>query len=136
MKYEIQSKTGYKIVSLNRRKAIREKCLNCSGWSYKGVQNCQFKDCELNPYRSGIGKQNAKARSRAIRTFCLSCMNGQRSEVSKCTSPTCSLFPYRQSRVDRSFEIIDSKPKKRRIERRRRTDTSRPIPKYRSEVSV
>jgi hypothetical protein len=136
MKYEIQSKNGYKIVSLNRRKAIREKCLNCSGWSYKEVQSCQFEDCELHFYRTGMGKQSPKARSQSIRAYCLSCMGGQRSEISKCTSPTCSLFPYRQSRVDRSFEIIDSRPKKQPIERRIPTHTSRPIPKYRSTVPV
>jgi hypothetical protein len=136
MKMKIQSKNGHKIININRRIAIHERCLNCSGWMPSSVRNCEHNDCDLYPYRSGKGKQDPKARAKAIRAFCLWCMNGQRYEVSKCTGPDCSLFPFRQSRVDRSVEIIDSKPKKRRIERRRRIDTPRPIPKYRSTVTV
>ena len=137
MKIKIQSKNGHKIINLNRRKAIKEKCFNCSGWSYKNVQSCQFTDCELHPFRTGKGKQHPKARAKAIRGFCLWCMNENSGEVSKCPCSDCPLYPYRQWRVDRSAAIIDSKPKKRRIERQRRTDTSRPIPyKYRVTVSV
>lgn len=135
MKCKIRSKTGHKIIRLNRRKAIREKCLDCSGWSYVEVQNCSFTSCELYHFRSGMGKQDAKARERSIREYCLFCMGGQRSEVSNCPSKDCSLFPYRKSKVDRSVEIIDSKPKKQRIERPRRKDISRPIPKYGAGVS-
>ena len=113
MKVKILSKNGHKIIDINRRLAIRERCLNCSGWSYVEVKNCQFVNCQLYPYRSGMGKQDAKARSKAIKKFCLYCMSGQRFEVSRCTCRDCPLFPYRQSRVDRSVEIIDPKPKKR-----------------------
>ena len=105
MKVKIQSKDGYKIIDLNRRKAIRERCLNCSAWIQKEVSNCSFKDCQLYPYRSGRGKQNAKERIKAIRSYCLWCMAGNKAEVSKCTSPDCSLFPYRKSAIDRSAEI-------------------------------
>jgi hypothetical protein len=136
MKIKIQSKIGHKIINLNRRKAIKEKCLNCSGWSYKKVQNCQFTECQLYPYRTGMGKQNPKARAQAIREYCLSCTNGQRSEVKKCPCTDCPLFPYRQSRVDRSVAIIDSEPKIERIKRRKRTDRSQSIPKYRPRASV
>ena len=55
----------------NRRKSIRKKCLDCSGFSPKEVTNCSFKDCALYPYRSGKGKQNPKARAKAIRKYCL-----------------------------------------------------------------
>ncbi len=95
MEYVIQGKTGLKTVSLNRRKAIRERCLNCSGWSAGEVTECKFSDCQLYPFRTGRGKQDPKARNNAIRKYCLWCVNGQRAEVTKCPSFVCSLFPYR-----------------------------------------
>jgi hypothetical protein len=95
MQYVIQGKAGLKTVSLNRRKAIRERCLNCSGWSVREVTECQFSDCQLYPFRTGQGQQNPKARNNAIRKYCLWCMNGQRAEVGRCPSFDCSLFPYR-----------------------------------------
>jgi len=114
MKVSILGKNGLKVVDLNRRKAIRERCLNCSGWSCKEVAHCEFADCSLYPFRSGQGKQNAKARAKAIREYCLWCMNGQLGEVSKCTSPDCPLFAYRKTQTDRSTEI-KSLPKTRHI---------------------
>ena len=102
MRISILGKKGQKIVDLNRRKAIRERCLNCAGWFYKEVTNCIFTDCSLYPFRSGQGKQNAKVRSKAIRKFCLWCMNGQHGKVFKCLSVDCSLFTYRKTQVDRS----------------------------------
>jgi hypothetical protein len=105
MKFKIQTKDSYKIINLNRRRAIRERCLNCSGWNPKKVANCNFKGCQLYPYRSGRGKQNAKERIKAIRSYCLWCMTGSRSEVSKCPSSDCSLFAYRNYNIDRSAEI-------------------------------
>ncbi len=105
MKLAIQHKHGSKIVNLNRRRAIRERCLNCSAWSTSEVLNCEFTECALYHFRSGQGKQNAKLRSKAIRDYCLWCMVGSRSEVSKCPSSDCSLFAYRNSSLDRSTEI-------------------------------
>ena len=105
MKFVILGKNGPKVIDLNRRKAVRERCLNCSGWSHKEVTNCIFTDCQLYPFRSGRGKQNAKARSKAIRDYCLWCMNGQHGEVSKCPSTDCYLFPYRKTITDRSTEF-------------------------------
>ena len=105
MKFAIQHKHGSKIVNLNRRRAIHERCLNCSAWSTKEVANCEFAECPLYQLRSGQGKQNAKLRSKAIRDYCLWCMVGSRSEVSKCPSSDCGLFAYRNSTLDRSTEI-------------------------------
>jgi len=99
----------------NRRKSIRAKCLDCSGWSYKEVTNCEFKDCPLFPYRSGQGKQNAKDRAKAIRKYCMWCVNGQKKELLKCPSIDCELWPYRKSKVERPIKI-KSLPKKRHIE--------------------
>jgi len=110
VKVSILGKNGLKVVDLNRRKAIRERCLNCTGWSYKEVVDCIFSDCPLYPFRIGRGKQNAINRSKNIREYCKWCMNGQPSEVSKCTSHDCSLWPYRKITTDRSSEI-ESLPK-------------------------
>lgn len=101
----ILGKNGPKVVDLNRRKAIRERCLNCAGWSYKEVTNCEFDDCDLYLFRYGQGKQNAKDRSKAIRKYCLWCMNDQYGEVAKCPSKDCPLFPYRKTKIERSAEI-------------------------------
>lgn len=105
MKVQIAGKNGSKIVDLNRRRAIREYCLNCSGWILKEVRECEFTDCPLYPYRQGNGKHIPKARAKAIRKHCLWCMNGQRKEVELCPSTDCSLYPYRKVRIDRSVEI-------------------------------
>jgi len=115
MKVKIQSKAGNKIVNLNRRKAIRERCLNCSGWVLKEVSNCDFVDCSLYPFRSGKGKQNPKTREKAIRSFCRWCMCGQRSEVTKCVSNDCPLFPFRQNGIG-SPSKMESLLKKDHIE--------------------
>ena len=105
MKVEIQSKNGHKVVDLNRRKAIREKCLNCSGYSYVEVECCNFTDCPLHRFRTGRGVQNSKLRIEAIHKYCLWCMNGNKAEISKCVSRDCPLFPYRKSTVDKSVEF-------------------------------
>jgi hypothetical protein len=115
MKVKILAKNGLREVDVNRRKAIREKCLSCVGWSHKEVTHCIFKECPLYLFRFGQGKQNAKARSKAIRNYCLWCTNGNHGEVSKCPSTSCSLFSYRKTRTDRSTEI-KSLPKKGHIE--------------------
>lgn len=105
MKVKIMSKDRFKIIDLNRRKAIHERCLNCSCWIPKEVSDCRFTDCPLSDYRTGKGKQNPKKRREFIRKYCLSCMNSQHSEVKKCVSSTCPLFSYRLRQVDRTQEI-------------------------------
>ncbi len=115
MKVTILGKNGHKVVDLNRRKAIRERCLNCSGWVLKEVSNCDFVDCSLHPFRSGKGKQNPKTREKAIRDFCRWCMCGQRSEVSKCVSQDCPLFIFKQNGID-SPSKMEFLPKNDHIE--------------------
>ncbi len=105
MKVLILDQHGYRVRKLNRRKAIRERCLNCSNWVPKKILGCTFENCSLFPFRMGKGNQNAKARAKAIRDFCRWCMNSQTSEIYKCRSITCSLYPYRKSRVDRSVDL-------------------------------
>ncbi len=106
----------WKVVNkiLNRRKSIRAKCLDCTGGSYKEVTDCEFDDCPLFPYRSGQGKQDAKARSKSIRKYCLWCAE-QQGEIWDCPSIDCGLWPYRKSKVERPSEI-KTLPKESHIE--------------------
>ena len=105
MKLRTKGRDGIKIIDLNRRKAIRERCLNCCAWYPSQVRNCKYRYCPLYPYRTGTGKQDAKARAKAIRQYCLWCMAGQVHEVRKCTAPLCPLYGYRMGYLDRSVEV-------------------------------
>lgn len=124
MKALIQRKNGNEVANLNRRRAIRERCLNCSAWNPSNVKQCKMTDCALFQYRSGKGKQDAKARAKAIRDYCLWCMAGQRNEISKCVSPDCPLFPYRNAKIDRTVDI-KSLPQKSHIEGSQKAETKK-----------
>lgn len=104
MEVQVQTKGGLRTVNLNRRKAIRHACLNCSGWSRKEVTGCRMADCPLYPFRSGRGQQEAKARSKAIRSYCRWCQNDQLMEVASCQIRTCALFPFRKVRINRTVD--------------------------------
>ena len=97
IKARILSKDGCREVSLNRRTAIREKCLNCTGWFPSEVAECEFDDCSLFPFKLGQGKQNPRERNQAIRNYCKECCNGMLSEISLCPSTTCPLYSYRKT---------------------------------------
>ncbi|MBW2365536.1 MAG: hypothetical protein JRF25_10855 [Deltaproteobacteria bacterium] len=81
---------------MNRRKAIRQLCIGCSE-SLKDVRFCEIIECELYPYRMGVGYQDAKARDKAIRKHCLTCCAGSAYEVSKCVIPSCPTFQYKNT---------------------------------------
>jgi ribosomal protein L44E len=84
-----------KMSTINRRKAIRLRCLDCVADNTAEVRRCAFKDCSLYPFRSGSGHQVPADRDKAIRHFCLWCMNGQVHEVRLCPSGDCPLFQFR-----------------------------------------
>jgi hypothetical protein len=105
MRFMVLGRNGPVIMNLNRRKAIRERCLNCVGWIPKEVRICDFTLCALHPYRMVTGKQDVRDRAKAIRRYCLQCCNDQPTEVRLCPCRDCSLYPYRLSKVDRSVEI-------------------------------
>jgi hypothetical protein len=106
MKVAIQNKDGHlKVVDLNRRKAIRERCLNCSGWCFSDVRECKFTECVLHIYRTGNGKQVAKAREKAIREYCLWCCACKRKGVTQCKAVDCPLFAFRKKRIDKSVKF-------------------------------
>jgi len=83
--------------NINRRRAIRERCLDCSAWSTKEVSECPMTDCVLFPFRMGKGKQNPKDRGKAIRAYCMWCCVGKPSEVRLCSNGDCPLHQFRMS---------------------------------------
>jgi hypothetical protein len=105
MKFSVFNKGSDKIVNLNRRKAIREKCISCCAFSCKKVSKCNFTNCELFVFRTGQGKQDPKERVKAIRKYCLWCCCGSRNEVKNCKIINCSLFPFRKSELDKTYAI-------------------------------
>ena len=76
-------------------KAIRAKCIDCSGFELKEVRECQAEDCFLYPLRMGRG---SRATLKKIRAYCLWCCNDQSNEVRLCPSVMCSLWEYRFGR--------------------------------------
>lgn len=46
-------KDSKKTKALTGMSAIREKCLECSAWSFEEVRGCPSKDCSLYPFRFG-----------------------------------------------------------------------------------
>lgn len=91
----IFTRNGLEEVSLNRRKGIKYKCSDCSGFEYSEVVNCSHSDCPLFRFRTGNGEQDPGERNRAIKDYCTWCMDGQTAEISKCTSVNCPLYEYR-----------------------------------------
>ena len=49
--HTILVKNGHKTVKLTPRKAIRQKCMECSMWNTAEVRRCPVEDCALWPYR-------------------------------------------------------------------------------------
>jgi hypothetical protein len=106
MKVKIKNKKGFKEVTINRRQAIHERCLNCASWHPKEVTHCPLQDCPLHSFRSGKGKQIAKARGKAIKDYCTWCMNSQKGEVRKCPSMDCPLYTFRKGGRERVKEPV------------------------------
>jgi hypothetical protein len=105
MKVSILRKYGNQAVDLNRKKSIRERCLNCSNWNAVEVELCQQTDCQLYKYRMNGSNQNANERNRDLRKYCLECCHGSLGEVKKCPALDCPLYAFRQNKIDRSIEI-------------------------------
>ncbi len=103
----IRDKNGFRVVRINRRRAIRYFCAECVGWDKSEINKCTGKHldgfmCSLHPFRSGQGKQNAKKRDEAIKKQCRYCMQGNSLLIGKCTSGYCPIYPYRNHRTDRT----------------------------------
>lgn len=81
--------------TINRKRAIRLRCLDCSAFDTAEVRRCRFSDCPLYPFRLPSGKQDPKKRNRAIKAYCFWCANRQRNEVVLCPNARCPLFTFR-----------------------------------------
>ncbi len=95
MRAKILTKAGIKEVALNRRRAIKFMCLDCSGFQYNEVRYCEYGDCFLYLFRTGKEKQDPAKRKRAIRAYCTDCMAGLVYEIKRCVSVNCPLFNFR-----------------------------------------
>jgi hypothetical protein len=78
-------------------KAIRAKCVDCSGFELKAVRECPFNGereelCSLYHLRMGKG---SRAVLKSIRHFCLWCCKDQPTEVRLCPAVKCALWEYR-----------------------------------------
>lgn len=52
--YPLESETPASVVARgSRTKAIKARCLDCSGNNTQEVKNCKFTTCDLYPYRLG-----------------------------------------------------------------------------------
>lgn len=92
---EILTAGGIESVYLNRRLAIKSKCLDCSGFEFAEMRNCHHKDCSLWQFRTGKGPQNPVNRDKAIKAYCMWCTLDQSHEITNCTSVNCPLFIFR-----------------------------------------
>ena len=103
MKVFVATKYGKAIKDLNRRKAIRERCLNCVGWVPSEVRNCEIKYCRLHLYRMGVGKQNPQERAEAIRKYCLWCCCDSFAEIRACPADDCPFYGFRLGKKDKAI---------------------------------
>ena len=63
------NKNGMKTKKLTGMSAIREKCLECSGWSNKEVSGCPASDCALHHFRFGRYPKKESAGGRFLKEF-------------------------------------------------------------------
>ncbi len=92
-------------------KAIRLKCIDCSGFELKDVRECVFdgKDEELCPlYHLRMGK-GSRTTLKAIRSYCLWCCIDQKSEVTLCPATKCSLWVYRFGHRPQKSNLLSKK---------------------------
>lgn len=73
-------------------KAIRKKCVECSGGSVKEVRECEHTDCSLFKNRFGKGRGRYL---KLIREYCLWCCIGSPKEVRLCPCVGCFFHRYR-----------------------------------------
>lgn len=80
------------MVSKTPLKAIRAKCVDCSGGQLKQARRCSFEGCPMHSLRMGRG---GRATLMPIKAFCIWCCAGQRHEVKLCPAVKCPLWEYR-----------------------------------------
>lgn len=91
-----------------RLQAIRQHCVDCTGGSYKEVENCTagpdapepYYRCLLYAWRMGRnpargpGVRNP-SKTKIIRKYCLACMGGDRRLVRECANSNCAMHRFR-----------------------------------------
>jgi len=83
------------MAQITPQKAIRRKCLECTGWNNPiEVKNCNSPNCPLYPLKMGRRKKGTSP-LRQIRKHCLECMGGSSSQVKDCVSVSCPIHCYR-----------------------------------------
>lgn len=85
-------------------KAIRARCLDCSGGSFAEVRECSFDDCPLYEYRLGH-RPTEKVRTpmKAIRAHCVACCNSNIKEPVMCTAIKCPLHAYKLGKRPKGY---------------------------------
>jgi len=86
-------------------KAIRKKCLECSGGSANEARLCHLNKCPLWHYRLGTGKrikpndgEKLLTPCKSIRAFCVECSVFHTTEVRNCDIFECVLYPFRMGK--------------------------------------
>ena len=81
-------------------RAIRMRCLDCSGWETKEVRECDRTDCALHEYRMGKRPKRPATMTpvKSMRAYCLWCCDGSAKEVRLCPKRDCALRFYRLGR--------------------------------------
>ena len=77
---------------MTKERAIRSRCMDCSGGIYQDVKDCEDKACALYPYRTRAKVEGNRAR--AIKQYCLACV-GSAKERKLCEVETCPLHEHR-----------------------------------------
>jgi len=95
--HETRTKTGLEMVSLNKKKAIRRRCFDCSGFSQKEVKECKWKKCQLFPYRMSTNPNSGAQRAKDIKAYCSWCIDHKHTSL--CVDVNCPLWPYRKSPI-------------------------------------
>lgn len=92
---------------MNRRQAIRNRCIDCSGHLLLEVRECKHKTCKLYPFRmkESNGK-TAKQRDKAIKSYCRWCMGDSRHLVSHCPAKNCSLYKFRNTNSNKKEGVL------------------------------
>ena len=81
-------------------KAIRLRCLDCSGNSAAEVRDCGIPSCALYPYRLGKRPKHPATMTpvKSMRAYCLWCCDGCANEVRLCPKRDCAVHSYRMGR--------------------------------------
>lgn len=87
----LQPDGSVKSKPMNIRRAIKERCFNCSGWSKQDVRACTHENCPLHRFRLGTTKGiTSRERNHAVSEYCRWCFNGSR--ISQCSAENCPLW--------------------------------------------